>query len=608
MLRRSIFTAFAAFAAIAAFVPVLRAAPVALAAPPDGKRLFVAQTEPASVQVLAPDSGKILATWPLNAEPTGLALSPDGKTLWVSAGIAPGRLLALDAATGKQLASTPAGHSPRAPVASPDGKRLYFCNRFENRIEALDTSTRKSCLSAPALREPFAAALRPDGAVLFVANRLPAGRADTGDISAALTVLDTRTGKTTDIRLPNGSTDIRGVAVSPDGRFAYTTHTLARYGLPTTQLDRGWMNTSAISIFDARHPALVATVLLDEIDLGAANPAGLACSPDGRFLAIAHSGTHELSLIDRKALHEHIEKVRRGEAVTPVSHTLADLPNDLSFLHGIRTRIPLDGNGPRPVVALPRGFATAAYFSNTLHLVTPGKGGKATVRNIPLGSPAPESDLARRGERLFHDATSCFQHWQSCITCHPGVRTDALNWDLLNDGIGNPKQTKSLLFSLQTPPAMITGIRPDAQTAIRAGLHHIEFTVRPESDALAIEAFLRSLQPVPSPALVDGHLSEAALRGKALFASTGCIQCHNGEYFTDRQLHNVGTGRGREAGIEFDTPALREAWRTAPYLYDGRASTIEEVLGKFNPLNQHGHTSQLDDSQRHDLAEYVRSL
>lgn len=604
MLRRSIFAALA----IAAIVPSSHAAPVALAAPPDGKRLFIAQTEPSCVQVLAPPSGKLLATWPLNAAPTGLALSPDGKTLWVSAGIAPGHILALDDGTGKQLASIPAGHSPRTPVASSDGKRLYFCNRFENRISALDTTTRKSILSAPALREPYAAALRPDGALLFVANRLPAGRADTGDIAAALTVLDTRTAKTTTIRLPNGSTDIRGVTVSPDGRFAYCTHTLARYGLPTTQLDRGWMNTSAVSIVDARHPALVATVLLDEIDLGAANPAGIACSPDGRFLAVAHSGTHELSLIDRKALHERIAKVRRGENVTPVSRTLNDIPNDLSFLHGIRTRVPLNGNGPRPVVALPDGFATAAYFSNTLHLVIPGKDGMVTVRNIPLGTPAPEGDLVHRGERLFHDATACFQQWQSCITCHPGVRTDALNWDLLNDGIGNPKQTKSLLFALQTPPAMITGIRPDAQTAIRAGLRHIQFTVRPETDALAIEAFLRSLRPVPSPALIDGQLSESARRGKALFESTGCIQCHNGEFFTDRQLHNVGTGLGSEAGIEPDTPTLREAWRTAPYLYDGRATTIEEVIGKFNPLNQHGHTSQLTDAQRRDLAEYVRSL
>ena len=38
--------------------------------------------------------------------------------------------------------------------------------------------------------------------------------------------------------------------MSPDGRFAYVTHILSRYQVPTTQLERGWMNTNALSILD----------------------------------------------------------------------------------------------------------------------------------------------------------------------------------------------------------------------------------------------------------------------------------------------------------------------------------------------------------------------
>jgi cytochrome c peroxidase len=47
-------------------------------------------------------------------------------------------------------------------------------------------------------------------------------------------------------------------------------------------------------------------------------------------------------------------------------------------------------------------------------------------------------------ERLFHDATIGHQSWQSCASCHPDGRAGGLNWDLLNDGIGNPKNTKSV--------------------------------------------------------------------------------------------------------------------------------------------------------------------
>ena len=41
-----------------------------------------------------------------------------------------------------------------------------------------------------------------------------------------------------------------------------------------------------------------------------------------------------------------------------------------------------------------------------------------------------------------HDTTA------SCATCHPDGRSDGLNWDLLNDGIGNPKNEGTKLFQL----------------------------------------------------------------------------------------------------------------------------------------------------------------
>ena len=43
-----------------------------------------------------------------------------------------------------------------------------------------------------------------------------------------------------------------------------------------------------------------------------------------------------------------------------------------------------------------------------------------------------------------------------------------LNWDLLNDGVGNPKNTRSLLLAHKTPPAMFLGVRANAEAAVRA--------------------------------------------------------------------------------------------------------------------------------------------
>ena len=127
----------------------------------------------------------------------------------------------------------------------------------------------------------------------------------------------------------------------------------------------------------------------------------------------------------------------------------------------------------------------------------------------------------------------------------------------------------------------------------------------------AMDEWIKSLKPAPSPHLVNGRVSAAARRGERLFQSpgTGCANCHEGELFTDLHAYNVGTQNPFDKDDkEFDTPTLRELWRTAPYLHDGSAATIRDVLSTRNPKNEHGKTSQLTPQQIDDLAEYLLSL
>jgi cytochrome c peroxidase len=48
----------------------------------------------------------------------------------------------------------------------------------------------------------------------------------------------------------------------------------------------------------------------------------------------------------------------------------------------------------------------------------------------------------------------------------------------------------------------------------------------------------------------------------------------------------------------FDTPTLLEVWRTAPYLHDGSAATLREVLVDRNHSDRHGHTSHLTPNHK----------
>jgi YVTN family beta-propeller protein len=596
--------------------------PTAMVTDKDAGKLYIAHATSKEVAVFDISTGKITETYSLPAEPSGLALSKEKSRLYVTCAAPQGKVEIMNLQNGKIIDTLPAGHSPTAPVRSPDGKILFVCNRFDNNVSAIDLDTGKQMNTIPVEREPVAAAITPDGRFLFVNNHLPAGVANRGNVASAISVIDTKSNKvTTTIQLPNGSTDLQGICISPDGRFAYAAHVLGRYTVPTTQLERGWMNTNALSIIDVANKELFETVLLDDVDYGAANPWAVGCTDDNKYVCVTHAGTDEISAIDITAMLDKIGKYRADENKSQSSTTghygygnydtgskpPSNIPNELSFLYGIRRRIKLNGKGPRALAIIDSKIYIAEYFTDSLTLVDIDKTPVPKTSALPLG-PQPKMTQIRRGEMLFHDASLCFQQWQSCASCHPGdARADALNWDLLNDGLGNPKNTKSLILSHRSPPSMMAGVRSTAEQAVRAGIRHILFAVRPEQEAVSIDEYLKSLEPVPSPYLVNGKLSASAKRGQEIFSTAACISCHNGALFTDLKQYDVGTGDGLDKDRKFDTPSLIEVWRTAPYLFDGRAATIEEVITKYNPDDDHGITSNLSEKEINDLANYVLS-
>ena len=585
--------------------------PEFLAPAPDGGA-YVTEATAARVAEVSRD-GRVVRQWPVAANPTGIAAG--GGFVYVTCGEANGELRKY-APDGACVKTAAVGHCPCGPVLSKDGRTVYVLNRFLAQVTALDAGKMTVVKTVKALREPFAATLGAEGKLLFVANLLPYCASTNDVVAAAVSVVDTRTFAVRHVMLPNGSTGVRGIASSPDGRSVYVTHTMGRYQLPTTQLERGWMNTAALSVFDGATGAYVNTVLLDDVDRGGANPWGVAVTADGRTLVVAHAGTCELSLIDRAALHDRLAKAAKGESASGIVKSAEDVPNDLAFLVSIRRRVLAGGNGPRGVLLSGRTAVTALYFEDAVSLFNLDDPA-ARAKVIPLG-PKPDlsRDRARRGEMLYNDGSMCFQQWQSCASCHPDGRVDGLNWDLLNDGMGNPKQTRSELYNHVTPPTMITGIRKDMHACNAAGLIHIQFVTRPEEDVYCFDAYVEKMKPVPSPYLVNGKLSARAQRGEKLFRQAKCAECHTPEkkapggepLWTDLKLYDVGVGAATETGRKFDTPTLAECWRTAPYLYDGRALTMEEVLTICNPNDKHGETSKLTPEQIKDLAEYVLSL
>ena len=553
--------------------------PVAMVASPDGATLYVACATAGQVLVFDTASRRVTRSVQVPAKPAGLCLSADGRRLFVTCAAPVSRVCIVDTVRGRIEAQLTAGHTAMAPMLSPDGKTLYVCNRFDNDVSVFDLAAGKELRRIAVRREPVAAAITPDGRRLLVANHLHIGRADVEHVAAVVSVIDTARGEVVDdLNLPSGSGVLNDLRASPDGRFAVVTHILASFHRPTTQVERGWMNSNAATFIDLGRMEVINTVPLDEVERGAANPWGAAWSADSRTLVVAHAGTHEVSIIDCSVLLPKLMKlVPEPLPVIRVYGTPArapaDVRGDFSFLGDARCRqaLPEGDLGPRAVVVVGRRAYTANYFSDTLSAV--GLDALHPKAESILLGPKPSMTRARLGELYFHDARLCRQGWQSCASCHPGdARIDGLNWDLLNDGIGNPKNTRSLLLAHNTPPAMSLGVRETAEMAVRSGIEHILFTTQPPDVADAIDQYLKTLKPLPSPHLIDGRFSPAAQRGERLFRSkdTRCLQCHPPPLFTNLHSYDVGT-RGPLDGPSdtFDTPTLIELWRTAPYLHDG---------------------------------------
>jgi MYXO-CTERM domain-containing protein len=269
--------------------------------------------------------------------------------------------------------------------------------------------------------------------------------------------------------------------------------------------------------------------------------------------------------------------------------------------------------------------------------------GEVTVTEEPL----PPS--VANGKRLFYRSAEprhSRDNYIACASCHPDGGMDGRTWDLTQGGEG-------LRNTIDLRGRGGTGHGPvhwsanfdeiqDFENAIvgdfgGTGLAGDGEPPRPPLDALPnagrstdlddLAAFVASLSDAPpSPYRTPaGELTEPARRGKALFESEEleCTGCHVPPRFTDSVLttdpadyvlYDVGTLRetsgGRLGGPlpGIDTPTLVGIWDTAPYLHDGSAATLREVLVDRNPDDRHGRTSALSEDELDDLAAYLLSI
>jgi cytochrome c peroxidase len=125
-------------------------------------------------------------------------------------------------------------------------------------------------------------------------------------------------------------------------------------------------------------------------------------------------------------------------------------------------------------------------------------------------------------------------------------------------------------------------------------------------------------------------MSGSAQRGRTLFEGKAqCVRCHAGFNFTDEGYRNIGVGMdkpepdfGRYVVTKneadkgaFKTPTLRDVAKRGPYLHDGSAKTLAEVVAFYNQggiknpwLSAEIKPLGLTAQEQADLVEFMKAL
>jgi len=237
-----------------------------------------------------------------------------------------------------------------------------------------------------------------------------------------------------------------------------------------------------------------------------------------------------------------------------------------------------------------------------------------TLQRTRETTPTHLSSAGEQGRRLFYDAKNTHltpTGVVACATCHPRGGEDGLVWFLHTDDI--PAKLR------RTPPAW--DAKPGAFPLHWDGHYDdpddlVTDTIRElmEGDALvvdvsAVSTYMEEIPPPVGRPLSDDEQARAE-RGAELFESAGCADCHTGAQFTDGSPHAVveATGDAPADLAEAITPSLVGIRGRDPYLHDGRARSLRDVLTTYNTNDTMGVTSRLSADDVDDLVLYLETL
>ncbi len=593
------------------------------------RELWVVNPDHASVSVIDVDSSSLLDEIPVGDDPTALALDNAGQ-VWVSVqGI--DLLARIDPVSRTVVDTMELDYGARPVALLFDGAGWgYVALAGSGRVQRFVAATGQPDGALELVEHVHALTLSGDQSALYVSGLISRGeqgsvwRIDLPGFATAVPIalpLDTTS--------PDSGTAARGLpnyigalALAEDGSSLW-------YGGKKDNILRGLFREgqplnfesvlrSLIGRVDTAAASETVTARMDIDDAGRVS--ALLLPPGSSHLFAALETNNKVVVLDpwnRRELAE-LEGGRAPRALAFDAQTGRLFVHDfLSRQLSVYSVAEMLVDGSSPALAL---------------------GAIATTSFEPLD---PEILL---GKRIFYNAMDVRMgqdSYTSCGACHLDGRGDGRVWDFtqLGEGLRN---TTSLLGSAGMGRGLVhwsgnfdeiqdfegpirnlfggIGFMDDTDFFADGRDHPLGPTKAGFSaDLDALAAYVASLDiddrsPYRNP---DGTLSADGQAGRLLFGQLNCQRCHAGPAYTDSDAglrHDVGTlsaASGQRLGgplLALDTPSLRGLFGSAPYLHDGSAATLEDVLLTRNPMGAHGDTAALSAGQRDQLIAFLLQI
>jgi YVTN family beta-propeller protein len=570
---------------------------------PSGKTLIVANTDSGTVTLVDLEKKEVVREIKVGKKPEGVAWIGTGPlaaaTLYHSK-----QVVIFNTDTGKIEKTIDTAAEPYGIVTDAAGKRAWITHEYPGLVSEIDLDTGKVLREIPSGAIPRGIALAPDGQRIYV----------TEFYTGILNAIDLGSGKVVDSWKGHSTDNLcRHVTLHPTRPKAYLSHIRSMIKVndgsgsifpqvSVRDLKPGEGQRGVSFGMDTFNGVYVVT-----------NPWESAISPDGKRFYVIYAGTNDMNYCN--VIDDDYKEIERAAQPT-------------------RT-----GQNPRAIRVSPDGKNVFIYNAMDFS-VSVYTGNMSLVKTIKTCEPAKTPEWVR-GKVLFNTANPPMtsRRWIACSSCHPDGLHDARVWQQ-GEGL---RKTTAFVGMAHTHPLHWSADRDEVQDfeyTIRSklmqgrglivgsmkskiGFHKAELEERTSgrsTDLDAMAVYCNSLEFPLSPHIAaPGKLTPPAERGKAIFfkKEVGCATCHSGPYFTDSslqkpfKLHDVGTGRADKSermGTAYDTPTLLGIYRTAPYLHDGSAVTLRDVVTTQNKDDKHGKTSQLAKAEVDDLVEFLKAL